>query len=279
MDRLLGAHMPTAGGVHKALYSGKEIGCTSVQIFTASPRQWKSNPLSDEAIEAWKTGQQETGIQSTVSHAAYLINLAATDEAVWRQSYDAYLQELHRCCQLGVRYAVVHMGSHLGQGEDVGIDRLIETFKLLLEEMPEGCLPALETMAGQGSALCYRFEHFARLFDAVPDKRLTVCADTCHLFAAGYDLRTQEAYDETMAEFDRLVGIERLSVWHVNDSKKPLGSRVDRHDHIGHGEIGEGGFRALMKDARFRSVPLLLETPEVDDFPKDLATLKRLEAE
>ncbi|NUL83554.1 MAG: deoxyribonuclease IV [Armatimonadetes bacterium] len=279
MDRLLGAHMPTAGGVHKALYSGKAIGCTSVQIFTASPRQWKSNPLSDEAIEAWKAGQQETGIQSTVSHAAYLINLAATDEAVWRQSYDAYLQELHRCCQLGVRYAVVHMGSHLGQGEDVGIDRLIETFKLLLEEMPEGCLPALETMAGQGSALCYRFEHFARLFDAVPDKRLTVCADTCHLFAAGYDLRTQEAYDETMAEFDRLVGIERLSVWHVNDSKKPLGSRVDRHDHIGHGEIGEGGFRALMKDARFRNVPLLLETPEVDDFPKDLATLKRLEAE
>jgi deoxyribonuclease-4 len=274
MERLLGAHMPAAGGLHKALYAGKEIGCTAVQVFTASPRQWKHNPLKQETIDAFEKGKLETGIQVVVSHAAYLINLAAPDEDVRRQSYDAYLNELQRCALLGIPYAVVHMGAHLDRGEEAGLKTLIESLRSLLQEMPDGVKIAMETMAGQGSALCYKFEHFARVLEALPDDRLVICADSCHLFAAGYDLRTPETYQAVWQEFDRLIGIPRLQAWHLNDSKKPLGSRVDRHDHIGAGEIGAGAFKLLMNDPRFASLPMLLETPDVELFAEDLARLR-----
>lgn len=274
MERLLGAHMPTAGGLHKALYAGREIGCTAVQVFTASPRQWRQPPLKQETIDAFEKGKQETGIQVVVSHAAYLINLAAPDENVRRQSYEAYLSELIRCSQLGIPYAVVHMGSHLDRGEEEGLKTLIESLRNLLEELPDGVKIAMETMAGQGSALCYKFEHFAQVLEALPDERLVICADSCHLFAAGYDLRTPETYEAVWQEFDRLIGIPRLQVWHLNDSKKPLGSRVDRHDHIGAGELGEGAFKLLMNDSRFAALPMLIETPEVELFAEDLARLR-----
>lgn len=275
-ERLMGAHMPAAGGIQNALYSGKKIHCTSVQVFTASPRQWKINPLKPEAVEAFEKGKQETGIQSVVSHAAYLINLAAPDENIRRQSYDAYLQELHRCAELGIGYAVVHMGSHLDKGEEVGLKTLIQSLSDLLQEMPAGVKIAMETMAGQGSALCYKFEHFSTVLESLPDERLAICADSCHLFAAGYDLRTPETYAKVWNDFDRLIGLNRLQVWHVNDSKKPLGSRVDRHEHIGEGEIGIEAFRLLMNDPRFVRVPMLLETPDVDRFEDDLIRLKSL---
>lgn len=266
--------MPAAGGLHKALYAGKEIGCSAIQVFTASPRQWKHTPLQQETIEAFEKGKQETGISTVVSHAAYLINLAAPDENVRRQSYDAYLNELVRCSQLGIRYAVVHMGSHLDRGEETGLKTLIESLRNLLAELPDGVKIAMETMAGQGSALCYQFEHFARVLEALPDERLVICADSCHLFAAGYDLRTPETYQAVWSEFDRLIGIPRLQVWHLNDSKKPLGSRVDRHDHIGAGEIGEGAFKLLMNDPHFAALPMLIETPEVERFAEDLGRLR-----
>lgn len=268
--------MPTTGGLPKALYSGKAIGCTAIQIFTASPRQWRQPPLQQAVRDAFVKGQQETGISMVVSHAAYLINLAAPDEKVWTQSYEAFLGELQRCAQLGVPYAVLHMGSHLGQGEEAGLKRLIEAFRRLVKEMPDGVGIAMETMAGQGSALCSRFEHFARILEAVPDERLVICADTCHLFAAGYELRTPAGYEATFREFDRLVGLERLKVWHLNDSKKPLGSRVDRHEHIGHGELGVEAFRLLMNDPRFAHLPMLLETPETERFEDDLNCLRGL---
>ncbi|MCS7191026.1 MAG: deoxyribonuclease IV, partial [Fimbriimonadales bacterium] len=187
------------------------------------------------------------------------------------KSYEAYLAELHRCAALGIRYAVVHMGSH--PDFETGMALLIESLRNLLQEMPDGVCIAMETMAGQGSALCYRFEHFTQILEALPDERLVICADSCHLFAAGYDLRTPDTYEAVWAAFDRLIGLPRLQVWHLNDSKKPLGSRVDRHEHIGLGELGESAFQLILRDPRFAALPMLIETPDEDRFAEDLAKL------
>lgn len=271
MQRLIGAHTSIAGGLQNAVYEGRRLGCTAVQIFTASPRQWKPVEVSDEQVRQLHKAEEETGIHCVVSHAAYLINLASPDPDTRRKSYDAYLAELHRCARLGIRYAVVHMGSN--PDFETGMQLLIENLRNLLAEMPDGVHIAMETMAGQGSALCYRFEHFAQILDALPDERLVICADTCHLFAAGYDLRTEASYCAVWDEFDRLIGLSRLQVWHLNDSKKPLGSRVDRHEHIGEGELGEGAFRLLLQDPNFAALPMLIETPDEKRFAEDLAKL------
>jgi deoxyribonuclease IV len=273
MQRLLGAHMSTAGGLHQALYRGKEIGCTAIQLFTVSPRQWQPVMVHSEQVEAFARARQETGIQCVVSHAIYLINLASPDADTRRKSFQAYLAELQRCAALGIPYAVLHMGSN--PDFEAGMRLLIENLRQLLQEMPDGVFITMETMAGQGSALCYRFEHFARILEALPSERLAICADSCHLFAAGYDLRTPESYEATWAEFDRLVGLSRLRVWHLNDSKKPLGSRVDRHEHIGFGELGEHAFQLIMNDSRFAHLPMLLETPDDTRFAEDLARLRQ----
>ncbi|GIV10353.1 MAG: putative endonuclease 4 [Fimbriimonadales bacterium] len=271
MQRLIGAHTSTAGGLHNALYEGKRLGCTAVQIFTASPRQWKPSGIAPEQIEKLQHARAETGIQCVVSHAAYLINLASPDPDTRRKSYDAYLAELQRCAALGIRYAVVHMGSH--PDAESGMLLLIENLRNLLAEMPAEVCIAMETMAGQGNALCYRFEHFARILDALPDERLAICADSCHLFAAGYDLRTPETYHAVWDEFERLIGLSRLQVWHLNDSKKPLHSRVDRHEHIGEGALGLGAFELILNDPRFATCPMLIETPDEQRFAEDLEKL------
>ncbi len=272
MERLIGAHMSAAGGVQNALYEGKKIGCTAVQIFTSSPRQWRPSLIQPEHAQLFEQAKQETGIQTVVSHAAYLINLAGEDPEIRKKSYEAYRAELQRCAQLGIRYAVVHMGSH--PDLETGLNLLIESLRSLLQEMPDGVCIAMETMAGQGSALCYRFEHFTRILDALPDERLVICADTCHLFAAGYDLRTPETYEAVWEAFHRAVGLERLKVWHLNDSKKPLGSRVDRHEHIAEGELGESAFRLIMNDPRFAHLPMIIETPDEGRFAEDIARLR-----
>ncbi len=274
MERLLGAHMSISGGLQNALYEGVKIGCTAVQIFTASPRQWAPTNVSDEQVTLFEKAKQETGIHCVVSHAAYLINLASENSETRKKSYDAYLAELVRCARLGVPYAVVHMGSH--PDFETGIQLLIESLRSLLSEMPAGVAIAMETMAGQGSALCYRFEHFSRILEALPDERLVICADSCHLYAAGYDLRTPDTYEAVWQEFDRHIGLERLKVWHLNDSRKPLASRVDRHEHIGEGELGEGAFQLIMNDSRFASLPMLIETPDESRFAEDLAKLRGL---
>jgi len=272
MERLLGAHMSVSGGFHKALYEGVKIGCTAVQIFTASPRQWRPTTVSEKDAQTFEKAKQETHIQRVVSHAAYLINLASPDEEVRKKSYEAYHAELVRCAQLGIPYAVLHMGSH--PDFEAGMALLIENLRQLLHEMPDGVAIAMETMAGQGTALCYRFEHLAHILEALPDERLVICADSCHLFAAGYDLRTPETYEAVWQEFDRLIGLERLKVWHLNDSRKPLGSRVDRHEHIAEGELGESAFRLIMNDPRFASLPMIIETPDEERFAEDLAKLR-----
>ena len=263
--RLLGAHMPTSGGIDKAIVNGKKIGCTAVQVFTSSPQQWKPKSYSEEQVREFNEACNATGIQSVVSHDSYLINLCAPNPEIKEKSLQGLIGEMRRSGLLSIRYVVSHMGAHMGQGEEVGIRQVAESAKHVLDETPETVTLLMETTAGQGSALNCRFEHIAQILELAGNpKRLCVCMDTCHIFAAGYDIRTAESYAATMAEFDRLVGLDRIKAIHANDSKKPLGSKVDRHAHIGEGEIGLEAFRCLVNDPRFENVPILLETPEAE---------------
>lgn len=277
--RLLGAHMPTTGGLYRAITSGHEIGCTAVQLFTASPRQWRARPLSDEDISAFARAREETGIDTVISHDSYLINLAAPAEDILQRSREAFLEEMQRAEALNIPWVVTHMGSYLDSSEEEGLAVLGESVRLLLQQT-EGMRVgiALETTAGQGTNLGYRFEHLARIIDmAGGSERVGVCFDTCHVFVAGYDIRTPEALSATLDEFDRVIGLERLKVIHVNDAKKSLGSRVDRHEHIGEGELGLETFRILLHEPRLAHVPVILETPDPEKMhPVNLQRLKEL---
>jgi deoxyribonuclease-4 len=277
--RLLGAHMPTTGGLHRAILSGHEIGCTAVQLFTTSPRQWRARPLSEEEIAAFDEARQQTGIHTVISHDSYLINLAAPDQDVLQRSREAFLDELQRAEALNIPWVVTHMGSYLNSSEEAGLATLGESVRFLLQQT-EGLRVgiALETTAGQGTNLGYRFEHLARIIEmAGGSERIGVCFDTCHVFVAGYDIRTPEALSATLDEFDRIIGLQRLKVIHVNDAKKPLGSRVDRHEHIGDGELGLETFRILLHEPRIAHVPVILETPEPEKMhPVNLRRLKEI---
>jgi deoxyribonuclease-4 len=262
---LLGAHMPTAGGHHNAITDGKAIGCQSVQIFTASPRQWRAPSISPEMAEKFKQIVAESGITKTVAHDSYLINLAAEPGSdVLAKSRVAFRAEIERAEALGVDFLVSHPGAHGGAGEDVGIARLIESLDVIHQETAGAKVRvALETTAGQGTYLGGRFEQIARILQGVQDPaRLAVCLDTCHVFAAGYDIRTPEAYAETMRLFDEIIGLQWLQVIHANDSQKAFGSHADRHTHIGEGEIGLEAFRCLVNDPRLAGLPIIVETPE-----------------
>lgn len=273
--------MPTAGGLSNSLTGGKAIGCTAVQLFTGSPRQWHHPPLDPEVAAKFRQTQAETGIAVAVAHDSYLINLAAPDPDILDRSRKAFRRELDRSEMLGLPWVVTHMGAHLDSGEEAGIALLIESTRAILEEtegMQVGI--AMETTAGQGTGLGYRFEQIARVLEgAGAHPRLGVCLDTCHIFVAGYDIRDEESYQKTFAEFDRLIGLDRLKVIHANDAKKPLGSRVDRHEHLGEGEIGIETFRLLVTDPRLKNIPIIIETPESETMHAvNLAKLKRLSA-
>jgi deoxyribonuclease-4 len=266
VSRLLGAHMPTTGGLHNSLLSGKAIGCTAVQLFTANPKQWNHPPLKPEIIAAFRDAQETTSIPFTVAHDSYLINLAAPAQEVLDKSLQAFRSELDRAQQLGIPWVVTHMGAHLDKGEDEAMARLVDSLKRVLEETErEGYTVgvALETTAGQGTGLGWRFDQIGQILREVgPTPRLGVCLDTCHIFAAGYDLRDEAAYAQTLADFDRLIGLNNLKVIHVNDCLKPLGCRVDRHSHIGEGQIGADAFARLVIDPRLTHIPMIIETPE-----------------
>ena len=262
---LLGAHMPTAGGHHNAITDGKAIGCQSVQIFTASPRQWRAPSITPELAEKFLQIVAESGITKTVAHDSYLINLAAEPGSdVLAKSRAAFRAEIERAEALGVDFLVSHPGAHGGAGEDVGIARLIDSLDLIHQETAGVKVRvAIETTAGQGTYLGGRFEQIARILNGVKDpERLVVCLDTCHIFAAGYDIRTAATYEATMQEFDEIIGLAKLQVIHANDSQKALGSHADRHAHIGEGEIGLEAFRLLVNDPRLAGLPVIVETPE-----------------
>jgi len=279
---LLGAHVSIAGGFDKAPLRGKAAGCRTIQVFTKSRGQWRARPLPDAEAQAFRANLRASGITLAVAHGSYLINLGSPNPALRKKSLKACREELERAETLGIPYLVLHPGSHLGRGEAAGLRLIAQALDLLLEETKGFSVQiVLETTAGQGTNLGSRFEHLARLFERAkhPD-RLGVCLDTCHLFAAGYEIRTEEGYEKTMEAFDRLVGVSRLKVLHLNDSKNDLGSRVDRHEHIGKGFLGLDPFRFILNDERLRGLPMILETPKDGDpvlaDRRNLAVLRRL---
>ncbi len=275
----LGAHMSISGGVNKAAARGQEVGCEAMQIFTKNSNQWKAKPLAPAEITAFQEACKAAGIAPVIAHSAYLINLAAPDDALYERSIQAFLDELQRCELLGIPHLVVYPGAHMGTGEENGLRRVAAAIDRVHRETPElQASIALEVTAGQGTALAYKFEHFAAILEQVEaPERLGFCLDTCHLLAAGYDFRTRQGYDRMMDAWDDLVGIARIRVVHLNDSKKDLGSRVDRHEHIGQGYIGTQGFEFLLNDRRLAGLPMVLETPKEDEADvRNLQTLRSL---
>ncbi len=275
---LLGAHMSVAGGVSKALERGKSIGCDTIQIFTRNNNRWVSKPIPPEEIERFHEQVKATGIWPVFSHAAYLINLASPKDDLWEKSMEAFIDELVRAEKLNLLGVVLHPGSHMGAGEEAGIARIAAALDRC-HEATEGfkTLTLLEITAGTGDHLGYRFEQLAEIRSRVKHpERVAYCFDTCHAFAAGYDFRTREGYEAVMDEFDRVLGLERLKAFHFNDSKHPLGSRKDRHEHIGQGHIGLDGFRWIVNDPRFQQIPMVLETPKSKDMHEDVENLRVL---
>ena len=273
--RVLGAHMSIAGGLDRAIMRGANVGCDAIQVFTKSSNQWRAKPLSDEDVSRFRGAQIEKGISPVVAHDSYLINLASPDDLLYQRSMGAFGEELDRCDLLGIPYLVTHPGSHVGSGEDAGIGRIARALNQMFSARPDQRVKVLlETTAGQGNSVGHRFEHLRAIIDQVekPD-RVAVCIDTCHIFAAGYDLRTERGYHDVMNEFDRIVGLGLVRAFHINDCKKDLGCRVDRHEHIGKGFLGVDAFRWLMNDSRFDGIPMLLETPKGDDCAEDLENL------
>jgi deoxyribonuclease-4 len=280
---LFGAHMSIAGGCHNALLAAQAHRCDSVQLFTRAPGQWSGRDLSDEEVRLFRRTLRETRLRLPMAHDCYLTNLASPDEALYRRSLETFLVELERVERLGLRYLIMHPGAHMDGSEEAGLDRVAAALDEIHARTPScRARVLLETTAGQGSCLGHRFEHLAHILARVaePD-RLGVCFDTCHVFAAGYALAPAVEYRATMRAFDRTIGLGRLRVFHVNDSLKPQGSRVDRHAHIGRGHLGLEPFRLLVNDRRFRNRPMILETPKEEGEESDmdavnLATLRGL---
>lgn len=270
--------MSISGGVDSAFDRGEEVGCDAMQIFTKNNNRWNAPPLEKKTVDRYHLRQEETGIAPVVAHTAYLLNLASPKDDLWERSLEALVDEMERCELLAIPNLVLHPGSHTGSGEDAGIARVSEALNRAHERMPDADVKVtLEVTAGQGSNLGYRFEHLARIIDGVDAaERLAVCFDTCHALTAGYDFRTPEGYEGVFAEFDSLIGLGRLEVFHLNDSLKDAGSKVDRHAHIGEGFVGLDAFRMILNDPRFDDLPMLLETPKGPDMKEDVENLRIL---
>ncbi|MBA3881493.1 MAG: deoxyribonuclease IV [Chthoniobacterales bacterium] len=275
---LLGAHMSIGGGVHRAIERSCSVECTAMQIFVKNNMQWFARPFAPEEIAAFLRHAQRNQLSSVFAHANYLINLAATNPQFHANSLRALAEELVRADQLELPFLVLHPGAHLGAGEEAGLDRIVGSIDAVHEVLAKTKTRiALETTAGQGSCLGHSFEHLAYIIRNVREReRLCVCLDTAHVFAAGYDLTTEAATKKMFAEFDRTVGLRHLAAVHLNDSKTARGSRVDRHEHIGKGEIGLPAFRFIMRDRRFRKIPKVLETPKGKELLEDVENMKTL---
>jgi deoxyribonuclease-4 len=276
----LGAHESVGKGLHLAFERIAHVGGESLQIFTRNQRQWNPKPLTGTEIDKFKAARQKHGDMIVASHASYLINLASGQEELQLNSITCFAGELQRCHDLGIPYIVIHPGSHGGDGVETGLIRFIDCLDEAIERAGSQTMVLLETTAGQGTSLGSRFEELAYIRDnsRYPEK-LGICLDTCHIFAAGYDIRSETAYLKTITDFDRLIGLQHLHFFHLNDSKKELGSQIDRHEHIGQGCIGLKGFRNLLNDKRFAAHPMTLETPKGEDLQEDvdnLATLRKL---
>ncbi len=274
--------MPIAGGVEYAPLSGQKVGCAAMQIFTKNSNQWQAKPLDEKSITAYRRNLAGSGITFVASHDSYLINMGSPDAAMREKSLNAFVDEIERAALLGIGHLVFHPGSHMKAGEEEGLIHVADCMNEAIKRTPKqaGVTLTIETTAGQGTNLGYKFEHIGFLIERVKDKkRVGVCFDTCHVFAAGYELRTEEGYKATWKEFDRIIGLDHLKMFHINDSKKDLGSRVDRHEQLGKGFLGEKPFELLVNDKRFVNTPMVLETPKGKDLSEDvenLAVLARL---
>ena len=276
--------MSVAGGLEQALFRGKSAGCDVIQIFSKNSNQWRAKPLLPEDIRRFRRAREETGVFPAMVHSAYLINLCTPKDPDWEKSIDALQIELERAEALEIPYLVLHPGAHLGSGAAAGIRRAADAINRLHRRTSGFDVKILlELTAGQGSCVGHRFEEIGRILDLITEgDRVGVCFDTCHVFAAGYDMGTRPAYEETMAALDNAIGVSRVLAFHLNDCKKGLGCRVDRHAHIGQGGMGEAPFSYLMRDERFLGLPMVLETPKGKDLKEDrmnLALLRRLHAD
>lgn len=281
LTQRFGAHLSIAGGLHLAFERAVTVGCDCLQIFVKNQKQWSAKPLTDAEVSLFRKAQRASGIKPVVAHASYLINLGSPDAAMWERSISAVVDELGRCEALGVGGLVMHPGAHMGEGEDAGIARIAEGLDEVHRRLAGiRARVLLECTAGQGSAIGWRIEHLGAILQRVGEPaRVGVCLDTCHLFAAGYDLRDADAYEGMVAALKRHVTLRRIACIHVNDSKCPLGGRVDRHAHIGEGQIGDAGFRRMLQDRRFLRVPRILETAKGTDaegVDLDVINLRRL---
>jgi deoxyribonuclease-4 len=266
----IGAHTSAAGGVHNALYEGQAIGATTIQLFTSNQKQWKGRSITDEALQKWKQALEETGLEKIMSHDSYLINLGSPDPQMLQKSRQAFREEAERCIKLGISYLNFHPGSALKSSVEECLETIAKSI-LELQHLLANCPTRLllEATAGQGTNVGWRFEHLAAIIQQVKDKvPIGVCLDTCHIFAAGYDIHDAAGWDRTFNEFDQIVGLKHLHAFHLNDSMKGLGTRVDRHAPLGEGEIGMKSFRYLMNDPRAASLPKYLETPGGPDLWK-----------
>jgi len=271
--------MSVAGGLHLALERGQAAGSSVVQLFLKNQLQWESTPLTEEAVRQFRRAQSATGIRVAFAHATYLINLASPAKAQWERSTDAFHDELERAEALGLPFVVIHPGSHRGSGLAAGIGRIVAALDELSERTRGYQVKVcLENTAGAGSTVGKSFEELRAILDrARSPERLGVCLDTCHLFAAGYDIRRRAGYAATMAALERNIRVGKILAFHLNDAKEGLGSGLDRHEHIGRGKMGLEAFRCLLNDPRFAHLPMALETPKEDDSDvKNLATLRRL---
>jgi deoxyribonuclease-4 len=262
---LLGAHQSIAGGYYKAVEQGVNTGCQVIQVFTKNTNQWRGKPITAEEAAQFRGALDRGGIECPLAHDSYLINMASPDDALWEKSIAAMIDEVQRAATLGIPWVVSHPGAYTTTSEAEGLKRIVTALDKVLgksnKHASTGIL--LETTAGQGTTLGWRFEHLAEILSGVKDnRRLGVCFDTCHVFAAGYKMSTQAQYRATMREFDKTVGLDQIRAFHLNDSLKDCGSRVDRHAHIGQGKIGPEPFGWLLRDRRFRRLPMVLETPK-----------------
>jgi deoxyribonuclease IV len=276
-DLLIGAHTSAAGGVFNALYEGKKIAATTIQLFTTNQRRWVSKPLEGEVISKWKDALKETGLKKIMSHDSYLINLGAPDAENLLKSRQSFREEIERCVQLDISFLNFHPGAALHETREQCLDRIVESLLLMEPSIANSSTRfLLETTAGQGSAVGNRFEELSYIISRV-EKRIPigVCIDTCHIFVAGYDIRTPKAWDQTLNEFDAVIGLKHLYAFHINDSKRELGSNVDRHAHLGEGMVGLESFKFLMQDSRTREIPKYLETPNgMEMWEKEIRLLR-----
>ena len=277
---LLGTHMSISGGLDQAIIQADQIGCTAVQFFSKSNRQWYAKPLTSTDIKQFKKAVAHSSIQATIIHASYLINIGSPDGQLSKRATAALQDELIRAEQLAVDYLVFHPGSHKKKGEIACLDRIAHNINSILSQVETGTTKLLlETMAGQGSSVGHTFEQLAHIYQAIEQKeRVGICLDTCHIFEAGYDISSQTGYEQVLALFDDIIGLDKLHALHINDSKKPLGARVDRHEHIGQGALGLDPFRCIFNDTRLAHLPKILETPKnsIQDDIQNLQRIKKL---